>query len=92
MFDFSWCEAIHKVDPLVTLNFSRPQDKPLPVVLCHYAMRTWDRSHYGSYHLYGHSHGKLERHGWSMDVGVDCFDFYPVSLRQVIEELNKKGV
>lgn len=29
------------------------------IALCHYAMRVWDRKHYGSYHLYGHSHGLL---------------------------------
>lgn len=48
------------------------------IVLCHYAMATWNRSHRGSWHLYGHSHAAAE--GWlddhmpgrrSMDVGVD---------------------
>jgi len=59
----------------------------LPIVLCHYAMRRWDRSHYGSICLHGHSHNKLPRLGRSMDVGVDCWDFYPVSLDRVIDEL-----
>jgi calcineurin-like phosphoesterase family protein len=42
------------------------------VVLNHFAMRIWDRSHHGSYHLYGHCHDKLERDPWgrSMDVGI----------------------
>lgn len=55
------------------------------VCLCHYPMRTWDRSHYGSWHLHGHSHGKLGivTGKYSFDVGVDCWQFDPVSLRQV---------
>jgi calcineurin-like phosphoesterase family protein len=31
------------------------------VVLCHYAMRVWSRSHHGAIHLYGHPQGLLER-------------------------------
>ena len=44
-------------------------------VMCHYAFRVWNKSHHGSYHLYGHSHDSLDTHnsewGKSMDVGVD---------------------
>jgi len=55
----------------------------LPIVLCHYAMRSWAVSHYGSWHLFGHHHGNLEPYGLSFDIGVDCWDYYPVSLDQV---------
>lgn len=42
------------------------------VVLDHFANRVWDRSHHGSYHLYGHSHDGLEKDAWgkSMDAGI----------------------
>ncbi len=43
----------------------------LPVVLCHYSFETWDRSHYGSVHLHGHTHGRLQRIHNRLDVGVD---------------------
>jgi calcineurin-like phosphoesterase family protein len=50
------------------------------LVLCHYAMRVWNRSHRAVIHLYGHSHGSLAGDSQSCDVGVDCWDFVPVSL------------
>lgn len=55
------------------------------VVVCHYAMRVWPRSHYNSWQLYGHSHGKLEPVGKQWDSGVDNNQFYPVSFDQVKE-------
>ncbi|HEX5095212.1 MAG TPA: metallophosphoesterase [Acidimicrobiia bacterium] len=58
------------------------------IFLSHYAHRTWPASHYGTLHLFGHSHGALSRWGRSMDVGVDAIGGYrPISLDEVIEEL-----
>jgi calcineurin-like phosphoesterase family protein len=48
------------------------------LVVCHYAMRVWPRSHHGSWQLHGHSHGALEPVGLQWDVGVDNNDFRPV--------------
>lgn len=64
------------------------------VVLCHYAMRTWNKSHYGSWHLYGHSHGSLSENlaALSFDVGVDCWKFAPVSYEQVKAKMKTKTV
>lgn len=42
------------------------------VILAHYGHRVWNRSHHGSIHLYGHSHGTLPPLGRSVDVGVDA--------------------
>ncbi len=62
------------------------------IVLCHYAMRVWNRSHHGAFHLYGHSHGSLpdDPAARSFDCGVDCFDFYPVSFDEVVERMARK--
>ena len=57
----------------------------IQIVVCHYAMRTWPRSHYGSFHLYGHSHGRLSPYGKSWDCGVDNNNYYPISFEQVKE-------
>ncbi len=60
--------------------------------LNHYAMRVWNKSHHGAYHLYGHSHGTLpdDINSRSFDVGVDCHDFTPITLERVIEIMNSK--
>ena len=56
-----------------------------PIIVCHYAMRVWSKSHYGSWQLYGHSHGNLEPIGKQWDIGVDNNDFYPVSFEQIVK-------
>jgi len=53
------------------------------VVIDHYCLRTWPLSHYNSWHLYGHSHGKLEPIGKSWDIGVDANNYYPVSFARI---------
>lgn len=62
------------------------------IVLLHYAMRVWDKSHYGAWQLYGHSHGSLpdDPHARAIDVGVDCHDFTPISYERVREIMGKK--
>ena len=62
------------------------------IVLNHYAMRIWEKSHYGAFHLYGHSHGSLSDlpDSLSFDVGVDCHNFTPISFERVREIMNKK--
>lgn len=61
------------------------------ICLFHYAMRTWNRMHHNSYHLHGHSHGTLEEpSNRSFDIGVDCWNFKPVSYEQVCEKMATK--
>ena len=59
------------------------------IVLCHYSMRVWNRSHYNTYHLYGHSHCKLEPIGKSFDIGWDCWK-RPLSIYEVLELMEKR--
>ena len=68
----------------------RVQDQP--IVLCHYSMNTWNRSHRGSWHLYGHSHGTLpdNPNSMSMDVGVDTNNFFPYSFDDIKKRMAKK--
>lgn len=60
------------------------------IVVCHYAMRTWERAHYGAWQLYGHSHGCLPALGLQHDVGMDNTNFYPLSFDDLKEIMSKK--
>lgn len=63
------------------------------ITLCHYALRVWNKSHLGSWHLYGHSHGELAdlKTSRSFDVGVDCHNFRPISFDEVETIMIKKN-
>lgn len=75
------------------INFKRVEqchelyDFNQKVVLCHYGLRVWNRSHHGSLLLYGHSHGSLPGNSQSLDVGVDCWDYYPVNLPTIMKRM-----
>ena len=62
------------------------------IVLNHYAMRVWDRSHHGTWHLYGHSHHTLPElnDSLSFDVGINGWDYKLISYLQVKEKMSKK--
>lgn len=62
------------------------------IVLCHYAFRVWDQSHYGTWNLHGHSHGTLPDDPAMLqaDVGVDVWNFTPVSMEQLNAHMKKK--
>lgn len=54
------------------------------IVLFHYALRVWRSNHHGAWMLYGHSHGTLsDIGGKTTDVGVDCWDYYPVPFEDL---------
>jgi len=61
------------------------------IVLCHYPFLTWRSSHRGSWALHGHCHGNLKRDmaARRLDIGVDCWNYKPISLEEVAEEMKK---
>jgi calcineurin-like phosphoesterase family protein len=54
------------------------------LILCHYPFRTWHDMGNGSIDIHGHSHGKLKEEPRQYDVGVDVFDFRPVTLATIL--------
>lgn len=76
-------------------------NKTIKFHLCHYPLLSWRALHYGSIHLYGHSHGIYEKcldemflGRRAMDVGVDNIFhltgvWRPISLGEVIDRLVK---
>ena len=57
----------------------------IALVLCHYAFRTWRGMDKGAVNLHGHSHGRLRPLTRQFDVGVDVWDFRPVTLATLLE-------
>jgi len=60
------------------------------IIMCHYKMTVWPRSHYNSWLLYGHSHGKLLPTGKQLDVGVDNNNYFPFSFSAVKEHMENQ--
>ena len=80
---FSWLGDLDEV----SINGQR-------IVLCHYAMRVWNHSSHGAWHLYGHSHGRLTTldNSLSMDVGVDTHDFRPWHFDEIRNRMKARAV
>ncbi len=62
------------------------------IVICHFPMLVWNGSHRGYYSLHGHSHGSLpeDPHALRTDVGVDVWNYYPVSFEEIQAHMAKK--
>ncbi len=60
--------------------------------LAHYAHRAWPGLWRGTRHLYGHTHGTLPDTTRSCDVGVDAWDYRPVTLPEVVARQNAAAV
>jgi calcineurin-like phosphoesterase family protein len=56
----------------------------LSLVLCHYPFRSWRGMGKGWANLHGHSHGRLKPLPRQFDVGVDVWDFRPVTLSEIL--------
>ena len=61
------------------------------VWLSHYSHRCWPKSHAGSYHVFGHSHGVLPGYRRSIDVGVDPNGYAPVSFDELDARMKALG-
>jgi calcineurin-like phosphoesterase family protein len=59
------------------------------LVLCHYAFRTWRNMAHGWFNLHGHSHGRLSPLPRQVDVGVDVWEFRPMTLAQITARRRK---
>lgn len=70
------------------------EGKEQHIFLSHYLHKVWPKSHYSAWHLYGHSHSRMDKYarkeGKLLDVGVDGHDFKPWSLKEVVEVMNTR--
>lgn len=70
------------------------QDGKQEIVLNHYRMDVWDKSHHGSWHLHGHSHHTLPERPTArcIDIGINGkgYDYHPLSYEQVKKYMKEK--
>lgn len=55
-------------------------------ILCHYPLLSWDQMWNGSVMLHGHCHGGIQHLNEGLrrfDVGVDVWDYRPVSIDEI---------
>lgn len=65
------------------------------LILFHYPIASWDGCFHDTIHLHGHTHGGFRLtpespDAFSLDVGVDCHNFKPISLSEILN-LKEKG-
>lgn len=70
---------------------------PEAIFMSHYSHRTWQGSHKGIIHLYGHSHDTIPDYGKSMDIGVDVAyrlfgEYRPFSLDEIVQIMSKREI
>lgn len=76
-----------------TSYYRELKTKNYHIILSHYAMRVWNKSHRGSIQLHGHSHGTLKGYEEfkTMDVGIDTTKNYtPYSLETILEIMSQR--
>jgi calcineurin-like phosphoesterase family protein len=72
------------ISQIKVINPTILEGKRLGIVLCHYPIGSWEGKIKGSYHFYGHTHGRFKNPGLSWDVGIDNNDYYPLELNEII--------
>jgi calcineurin-like phosphoesterase family protein len=74
--------------------FATFRNGEIKIALFHYALRVWDRCHRGSWHLYGHSHGRLppEDGRLCFDIGVNSWNYYPLSFDEVCAKMETRRI
>ena len=66
--------------------------------MSHYPILSWNKAHYGSWHLHGHCHGGLVKtmpeyyKRKVMDLGCNMIDYTPISYSQVKTVMDKKVI
>lgn len=95
-------EDIHEYGTEIMVKDDTIEDKRAGgyqhIIMSHYPILSWNRSHYGSYHLHGHCHGSLMKMNQDyykrkvMDVGCNVIDYTPISYQEVKSIMDKREV
>jgi calcineurin-like phosphoesterase family protein len=81
------------VNDMLEVKIRNEEGHHVPVILCHYPMLTWNKSHYNSYLLFGHHHKtthgwkeilEYEKSGKKLNVNCEFHDYKPISEIEVL--------
>lgn len=66
--------------------------KKTKIICSHYPFVSWNGSFHGKNPMFhGHCHGRIDNSNkLRIDVGVDCWNYMPVPIDTLIDEVNKK--
>lgn len=68
------------------------------IIMSHYPILSWNKSHYGSWHIHGHTHGSLMKANLDyykrkvIDVGCNCIGYTPISYGEVKSIMDKRSI
>jgi calcineurin-like phosphoesterase family protein len=79
------CNVVKECSGWISVaNYAEVIVNEIRLVLCHYPFRTWRDMGKGAINLHGHSHGRLKGLPRQFDIGVDAWEFRPVTLDTIL--------
>lgn len=88
--DKAWIRRLSAWDSVH--DFLEIRDEGRRVVLCHYPLITFPGARHGAINLFGHVHQNWQGSRNSVNVGVDCWNFGPVTMPDIAERAAKLPV
>lgn len=87
-------ERFNQTKDYFELKFKKKDGSEGRICMSHFPMVTWNKAHHGSYMLHGHCHGSMKYpfKGRIMDVGVDPCNYFPISLEEVEERMERLDI
>lgn len=74
-------------------DYAEIRDGRNKVVLCHYPLAIWNRSHHGSWMLHGHCHGSYQGQGKILDCGIDNHpEFQVFAWDEIKDHMDKRDI
>lgn len=81
VLDLSW----DSIAEMAEMTLQTQSGQSARFVLCHYPMLTWPQAAKGVRHMFGHVHSNWSGSDRAINLGVDLWDFMPVTVDQILQ-------